>query len=98
MYRYEITQESNGWVIRIFKDDLLFIYQPHHPQQELTPDQQHWVSYEAAQAWAEQTIEEWSNPAPIEHYNEAPVLTVEEQIANLRAQLEQLESHKEQGL
>lgn len=93
MYRYEITQESNGWVIRIFKDDKLFMYQPHHPQQELTEDQQYWTSREEAEAWANQTIEEFSSPSPIEHYNEAPVgITIEDQIANLRAQLELLES------
>lgn len=99
MYTHEIIEESNGWIVKIFKDGALFIYQPHHPHQEISEEKPYWTSREAAEAWVLQTIEEFSNPPVIEHYNEPPAgLTVEKQIENLRAQLEQLEANKEQGI
>lgn len=92
-HTYEITEADNGWIVNVFKDNILLIHQPHHPQQNLEQDGQFWKTKEDASVWAEETILLLNNPesfvSPInsEPPAELPSLSKEQEIDNIKDML-----------
>lgn len=92
-HTYEITEADGGWIANVYKDNILLIHQPHHPQQNLEQDGPFWKSKEDVSAWAEETIlllnnpETFISPVVSDPPAELPNLNKEQEIENIKDML-----------